>query len=295
MKRVTENLYVEDRFSAQPENRGCNPGFVTTSEGIVLLDTPMIPRDAAEWRDKVAKLGEVRYIINTHHHADHMAGNYFFTAPVISSEGVREQCNKILYGVFIPAVVKRSGGRPLTNEETARYDIEDRDPESIPLMKDFRIRLPDITFKDWARLYLGKHTFEMMSTPGHTASHIGVYIPQEKAFFAGDNFTNHVQAVFSSSLPFEWLEQLKKIEAMDVDVVVSGHGKVGNKKDVAEFRQFIETCIDMVRDAMRKGLTKEETADAITFETLLPAVHPGKDQQRLNVMRLYEILSQEPK
>ena len=295
MRRITENLYVEDRYSIQPYNRGCNPGFVTTSEGVVLLDTPMIPREAVKWRDDIAKIGEVRFIINTHHHADHTAGNYFFTAPVISSEGMREQSTKILTGIFIPAVVKRSGGRPLTLEETTRYDIEDRDPESIPLMKDFHVRLPDITFKEWSKLYVGKHTFEMFSTPGHTSTHIGIYIPQEKAFFAGDNFTNGVQPVFSSSLPFEWVESLKKIEAMDVEVVISGHGKVGNKEDVRNFRLFIEECLRVVNDAIQRGLSKEEAARSISFENLLPAVHPGAEQQRFNVMRLYEILSQQKK
>jgi len=293
MKKVTANVYVEDRYSTQPENRGCNPGFVTTSEGIVLLDTPMIPRDALKWRDEISRIGEVRYIFNTHFHADHTAGNYLFTAPVIAHEGVIGQSTQLLTGVFIPAVIKRSGGRPLTHTETARYDIEDRDPESIPLMKDFRLRLPNITFSERLTLYLGQHTFEALNMPGHTSTHIGVYIPQEKVFFAGDNFTNKVQPVLASSLPLDWIESLKKIEAMDVDVVVPGHGRVGDKKDVREFRLFIEKCLDMVSEAIRQGMSREEAGARITFESLYPAVHPGADQQRLNVLRLYDVLSKQ--
>jgi cyclase len=295
MKKITANVYVEDRFSAQPENRGCNPGFVTTSEGIVLLDTPMIPRDALKWRDDISKIGEVRYIFNTHFHADHTAGNYFFTAPVIAHEGVIEQSTRLLTGVFIPAVIKRSGGLPLTHTETARYDIEDRDPESIPLMQDFRLRLPSITFSERLTLYVGNHTCEAFYMPGHTSTHIGVYIPQEKVFFAGDNFTNKVQPVLASSLPFEWIESLKKIEAMDVEVVVPGHGRVGDKKDVLEFRLFIEKCLDTVREAIRRGMSRDEAASRISFESLYPAVHPGADQQRLNVLRLYDALSTQAK
>ncbi|OGO42364.1 MAG: hypothetical protein A2137_03755 [Chloroflexi bacterium RBG_16_58_8] len=288
MKRVTENVYVEDRYSAQPYNRGCNPGYITTSEGIVLIDTPMLPRDAIKWRDQIAKLGKVRYIINTHFHADHTSGNYLFNAPIIAHEGDRELSKKLLTGIFIPGVLKKSKGRPLTLEETARFDIEDRDPESIPFMKDFYLKPPDITFSEGLTLYVGNHTFVCTHLPGHVATHIGVYIPQEKVFFAGDNFTNQVQPVLSSCLPFEWVASLKKIEAMDVEQVIPGHGIVGGKKEVREFRLFIEKCLEMVRDAIKKGMSKEQAASEISFESLYPAVHPGAEQQSFNVIRLYE-------
>ena len=90
MRQITENVYVEDRFSGPPAFRGCNPGFVTTSDGVVVIDTPMMPTDAVKWRDDIAKRGEVRYIINTHHHVDHTTGNYFFSGTVISHEIVKE-------------------------------------------------------------------------------------------------------------------------------------------------------------------------------------------------------------
>jgi cyclase len=295
MRKITDNVYVEDRYSVQPANRGCNPGFVTTAEGIVLIDTPMIPREAQQWRDAVSKIGEVRYIINTHFHADHTAGDYFFTAPVIGHEGFRAESARLLTGIFIPAVIKRSGGRPLTHEETARYDIEDRDPGSIPLMDNFHLRLPDISFSERLTLYLGQHTFELLNMPGHVASHIGVYIPREKVIFTGDNFTNQVQPVLSNSLPLEWIESLKRIEAMDVELVVPGHGKVGRKADVREFRLFLEKCLDLVKEAIKKGLSKEEAMAGISFEGLYPAVHPGPEQQRLNVARLYDALMKQGK
>jgi cyclase len=292
MKKVTDNVFVEDRYSAQPYNRGCNPGYVTTAEGVVMIDTPMLPRDAIKWRDRIARAGEVRYIVNTHFHADHTSGNYLFSAPIIAHDGDRDMGKKLLKGIFIPGVLKKSGGRPLTLEETARYDIEDRDPEGLALMKDFYLKPPDITFSESLTLYVGSHTFVLTHLPGHVANHIGVYVPEEKVFFAGDNFTNKVQPVMSSSLPFEWIASLKKMEAMDAEKFVPGHGKVGNKKDIREFRLFIESCLETVRDAMKKGMSQEEAAGAISFESVYPAIHPGAEQQGLNVSRLYEVLSE---
>jgi len=49
MKKITNNIYVETGF------RGCNPGFVVTKEGVVMIDAPQIPTDALKWRDEIAK------------------------------------------------------------------------------------------------------------------------------------------------------------------------------------------------------------------------------------------------
>jgi hypothetical protein len=78
---------------------------------------------------------------------------------------------------------------------------------------------------------------------------------------------------------------------MDVEIVVPGHGKVCGKKEVREFRLFIEKCIDIVREAIKQGVSQEKAADTISFENLYPAIHPGAEQQRFNVLRLWEMLA----
>ena len=162
----------------------------------------------------------------------------------------------------------------------------------MSLMEGYCLREPTITFSEKLTLEVGQHSFELIHMPGHTAGHIGVYIPREKVFFAGDNFTNRVQPLLSNCLPFDWIETLKRIEAMEIDYVVPGHGEVCGLKEVTEFRRFIETCIDIVKNAITKGMTSEEAAANISFENLYPAVHPGPEQQRFNVLWLYKVLSE---
>lgn len=74
-------------------------------------------------------------------------------------------------------------------------------------------------------------------------------------------------------------------------MVVTGHGQVGDKRVVRENIKFINDCIDMVRKAIKQGMNKEEAANKISFGEGITAVHPGSWQQRLNVIRLYEVLS----
>ena len=63
MEQIASNVYVETQI------RGCNHGFVTTSEGVVMIDSPHKPSDALKLKAEIAKHGELRYIINTEPHA----------------------------------------------------------------------------------------------------------------------------------------------------------------------------------------------------------------------------------
>ena len=71
--------------------KGCNFGFVTTSDGIVMIDSPHKPTDAMKLKAEIARHGQLRYIINTEPHGDHWTGNAFFQVPVIAHEGVRSR------------------------------------------------------------------------------------------------------------------------------------------------------------------------------------------------------------
>ena len=59
-QQITPNVYVEDRFNL---DRGCTPSFVTTSEGVVMIDSPMFPTDAVKWRDLIKKAE--KYVISS--------------------------------------------------------------------------------------------------------------------------------------------------------------------------------------------------------------------------------------
>ena len=111
------------------------------------------------------------------------------------------------------------------------------------------------------------------------------------------NKTSKTQPSLAQSFPLDWVESLKKIEAFDIDFIVPGHGEVCDREEARRFHLFLQQCIGMITDAIKKGMTIGEAADKLSFEDLYPgkgtgfAVHPGPEQQRRNVFRLYEMLS----
>ncbi|MBI2831300.1 MAG: MBL fold metallo-hydrolase [Chloroflexi bacterium] len=280
MERVTANVYTDTCPPDKVVGHGSNSSFVITSEGLVLIDAPYLPTNAVKWREEVMKRGKLRFIINTEHHRDHITGNYFFPeGVVITSQVVRE--------LFSASIV---------SPDAIRQRIGELNPEGVHLLKDFKIRPPTIAFMKQMKLYLGEHVFHLMHLPGHTPGQTAVHLPKEGVVFTGDNFTNGWQPSLNYSCPLEWVESLKAIEALDFERIVPGHGNIGSKKDVPVFRSFIEECVAVVKKAIDRGMSQEEAVAGITFETEAypPRLHPGPEQQRLNVARLYEMLSKRP-
>ena len=72
MEQVTKNVFAETKI------RGCNPSFVITSEGVVVIDTPQLPTHAVAMRKQAESYGPIKYLINTEYHVDHIFGNYYF-------------------------------------------------------------------------------------------------------------------------------------------------------------------------------------------------------------------------
>ena len=287
-QQITPNVYVEDRFNME---RGCTPSFVNTSEGVVMIDSPMLPTDAVKWRDYIKKIGVVRFIINTDYHIDHIMGNYFSPGTVVSHQGVRDMLAGPITNIVASERVEKLLGTKMGIVDYIIMRIKEKDPQGLPLAKHYQIRPPTVTFSERLNLYVGKHTFELIHLPGHTPYHIGVYVPEERVFFAGDNFTGGLQPSMAHCVPLEWINSLKKIQTMDAEVIVPGHGRIGGKKEVQEFASFLQKCVDKVNEAIKMGMSKEEAVDKISFLELRSAVHPDPKMQRRNVARLYEMLA----
>ena len=290
MEQITPNVYTDTQFSRRV-SPGCNYSFVITSEGIVMIDTPMLPTFAVRWRDEIAQRGDLRYLINTEYHLDHISGNYFFPATIISHQGVREMFTAPIERVISFMKVQSDTASPMGLRDYVLSRYREADPEGLDLAENYELKPPTITFSERLTLYSGNHTFELIHLPGHTPYEVAVYVPQERVIFTGDNFVNKWQSSFGHCCPLEWIESLKKIEAMDADVVVPGHGDIGDKKALGEFTTFLRGVIDTVRKAIDQGMSREEAAEKISFEDQRPARHPGAEQQRINILRLYDMLS----
>lgn len=270
MQQVTKNIFVE---TAWP---GANASCVITTDGLVLVDTPYNPSHAAEWKKTVESSGQVKYLINTEPHDDHYAGDFFFKVPVVAHEKTREAMAK--------ADVKQM-----------LAVLSQNDPAGVSLIKDYKMNIPAITFSERMNLYLGQCSFQIYYMPGHSLGQIAILVPEERVIFTGDNVCNRIQGFFHEADPYAWLDSLKRIGQLDFDFIVPGHGLPCDKNYLKEETEFVQCCIDKIKEAINKGWSKEESIARVSFETYpldLGLDVYGKVLLEQSVQHMYEVLSQ---
>jgi cyclase len=270
IEKISKYVYTEVGV------RGCNHSFVVTGEGVVMIDTPQFPADAVKWHQEIAKFGPVLYIINTEPHGDHFSGNHFFEGTVVAHEGTRE--------AIIASPVQQY-----------KDMIAQMDPQNLSLVENFSFRPPTITLTDKLNLHVGNHTFQLINLPGHTPFQVPVYVPEEKVLFTSDNVVYKTMPyITSQSLPFEWIESLKKMQELDTRILVPGHGNICDKTYLPEMIANIQAWIDAVSYAIKKGMSLGEAQNSVNLLNRYPPNQLSAERiaqiQRMNVASVYQVL-----
>jgi cyclase len=279
---VTRNVFTDITI------RGCNPSYVVTDDGVVIVDTPQLPTRALGMRAEVEKLGSIRYVINTEHHVDHIFGNFFFkgAGTVIHHKGVADN-------FMVPT--------PLLDPfDYAAEAIPMSDPDAAAIFpaRDEYYEDPNraqITFTGDVVLNVGFHTFHLIHTPGHTPGQIAVYVPEERVVFTGDTVFSEVQTWVMASDVDEWIEALNTISHLEVDRVVPGHGPVTELKYLQTQKAVLLEWKSMVATAVAKGWSRDETIERCHMRDRYP-VDIGQEYmmdyiQRHNAGILWDKLS----
>jgi cyclase len=257
MDQVTRNVWTETNF------RGCNPSYVVTSGGVVVIDTPQLPTRAVAMRREAQSRGAIRYVINTEHHVDHIFGNYYFkgAGTVVNHQGVYDRFMAV-YPELDPFAY-------------AAEAIPTDDPDGATIFPDRDAYYADpnkgsIVFTGDLTLRVGNHTFELLHTPGHTPGQLAVYVPQERVVFTGDTVFSGCQTWLMTSDVDQWLASLDRIRALDFDTLVPGHGPVTDRQALHSQRAVLLEWQAAVAVAVASGWSREETVAKVSFAERCP-------------------------
>jgi glyoxylase-like metal-dependent hydrolase (beta-lactamase superfamily II) len=191
---------------------------------------------------KITKL-PVRFVINTHHHLDHVGGN----------------------AVFVDAgaiVLAHSNVRRWIHSEHLRLLTKDTKPQTRAFME--ALLPPTVTYDQGVDLHLGSRTMRVQSFPGHTGGDSVVLIPDAKVVFAGDLLWRDIVPTLVDASTQPLIDTLDTLATNQPGATfVPGHGEVGNAKDVVAFREYVVTLRKLVSDARAGGKSGEALADAV--------------------------------
>ncbi len=234
--------------------RGANVGAVITDEGIILVDTPLVPQEAWIWRDFLKDVSGGKpflYIINTDHHRGHIVGNQWFDCPVIAHH-----------------VAWRYMRGYRDNFKHRVRQLFKRRPEVMAQLHDIRIILPEITFLDRFTIFKGGRQVRIIHIGGHTPATSIVHVPDADVVFAGDLVTRGEHPFMTQANSKEWLDGLTLIRRLHPKVVVPGHGEVGGPEITEPISKYLRYIRSQVRSHLRAGHSKVDTANEIAPELL---------------------------
>jgi len=271
-ERVTENIFVfrSDQYAQ------VTAGVVLTTMGAVLIDTLLYPEETATIKRFVEeRLGTtIRHVINTHFHADHTTGTCLFPNAQIVSHRL---CRELL--------------------QTRGRESLERMQASSPEFSSVELVLPNIVFDDEITLTVGQTTFDLWSSPGHSADSIVVLVQDVNVLFAAD--TVMPIPYFVDGKFDDFVSSLQRLQNNNYENIVQGHGEVILRGEVnqkvdsdLEYLEKLESAVDAAMAEQVKDI-----ADHITIEDCgkSPILLNGAVQQlhRQNVNRLVKQRQQE--
>ena len=278
-----------------------NAGIVALGERTLVFDTFLTPAAARDLRAAAESLtGQpVTYVVNSHYHMDHIHGNAIFNdATFIATEKTRERI-----ATRGAEILARMREQPDSLGETAAEiaTLPEMREDLNALQGDYRalagalpeltLRLPDITFERRLTLHGTERAVEILSYGGgHTSSDAFLLLPAERIAFLGDLLGVRMHPSFGQADLEQWDEILERVEALDIQTVVPGHGSVGRLTDVAVLRQYLGDMETLVSEAIVRGETAEEIA-AIPA----PAAYADWGARTIytdNLRHLYRLLAQ---
>lgn len=268
-ERVTEDVYVF--ISALYAEVAAT--VITTPDGAVVVDTMPFPQESAQVREFALRRCPrgVRYVILTHHHADHVYGSYLFPEAELIAHRL---CRDILLKVGEESLVKAKA--------------------QTPALASVELRVPQLVFESDLLLRLGEKTIHLIHAPGHAPDSIMVHIREDKVLIASDVMMP-VPLIVHGVMD-ELIKSMKEIKALSLENVVQGHGGVLLRGEIDETVDsnisYLRTAEKKVRAIVDKGLPRSELSK-ITIESCGKSRIPlGGLVQRLHVANLEYLYSQ---
>ncbi|MBN1285991.1 MAG: MBL fold metallo-hydrolase [Anaerolineae bacterium] len=199
-ERVADDIYVFiSEIYAQ-----VTAGAVITPEGSILIDTLVFPFETRAIKNFLENRlnAPVRYLVNTHYHADHTYGTCFFPDALVVSHDL---CHRLLDTVGRQALAE-------ARQSTSQLD-------------EVEVVLPPVVF-DQGELFvhLGNKTLRMWHTPGHSADSCVCLVEDDRVLFAADTIMPVPYFVDGSYADF--VASLKSLQNQSFENVVQGHGEV---------------------------------------------------------------------
>jgi glyoxylase-like metal-dependent hydrolase (beta-lactamase superfamily II) len=243
--RVSEHVHAIMGFP--------NIAIVVGNGATLVVDTGMGARNGATIVREVEKLTKnpKLFLTTTHFHPEHAMGEQAFPA----------------HTVLIRAAVQQQELDQRKTEYIERFS--GMSPQNKELLKDVKLRPPDVVFDREMKLDLGGVTARLLWLgPAHTRGDELIFVEPDSVLISGDI----VQAKLVPNMPNEdaspknWIAILDKLEPLKPRIVFPDHGELGDASLIAKERAFLVELQTRALELKAKGKSVEDAGKQMAAE-----------------------------
>jgi cyclase len=213
-----------------------NANFILEEGRAFIVDTMTFPEMADTMAYEIARHNaHVEIVLNTHHHIDHIGGNKRFSEAHILAHPASIRALHVLglpvrlYDRLIPQFKGRFDNLELVSPQPLQEKL------SVPRGGEI-------------------HAF----TPAHTATDLAVWFPPSRVLMSGDLCFIGVVPLAVNGLLSGWIEALKRLIALQPEIVIPGHGPVGTVTDLINLRNYFTNLVQLGKQAATNHLSLED-------------------------------------
>lgn len=253
-ERVADDIYVftSERYAQ------VTAGAIVTPAGAILIDTLVFPEETKAIRAFLENrlASPVRYVINTHYHADHTYGTCFFENAIVVSHAL---CYDLL-------------------NTRGREGLEQVKQQNARTFQEVTLRLPHLVFESGTlELRLGGKSLQLRYMPGHSADGITVLVKEDRILFAGD--TLMPVPYFVDGSYEDYLVSLQALRNSGFENVIQGHGEIILR---GEIESKINSDIEYLQRVRRHVEIALDRADGEAYLNKIDIEQCGKSRIPLN-------------
>jgi len=253
-----------------------NAAIIDLGDSTLVVDTFTTLQAAQDLLHAAVHLtgNPVSYVLNTHWHSDHTCGNQVFApqAQIISTSLTRDIMatfgqNRLAEQLANPEALYRAieefemSIQQEPNEQVRqemKWEIA-TDREYMNMLPNLVYTLPTVTFDQELCIHGRDRNVRLITYGGgHTQSDAFVYLPEENIAVMGDLVLSKHHPVMTYANPHEWLSILERVEMLDIETIIPGHGEVCSMKELQEVKGYINDILALVAECMNNETSIDE-------------------------------------
>src|SRR5512139_3676774 len=262
-RKIAKDVYA---FLQPPLVCYSSAGVIIGHKDVIVVDSLTNAAMTQSLRAEIRRVTDkpIRFLINTHSHADHVYTNHLFPeAAVISTHRGREETEA-------------------NQKAQSKHDALFAKLFSDVDLGGGRYTLQDMTFSGSLSFHHGEREVRVLELGvGHSESDVVVHLPAERIVFCGDVFMNDMPPLPGEGHVSRTIANYRALEAVEGEIYVAGHGHPGTLADVRAQRNLLEGQFQLVRECCDRGLSYDEALKAVAGKGI------PLDFQRLIVLSSY--------